>query len=228
MTSINELKRAAGYRAADYVQSGMTIGLGSGSTAHYATVRVAQLLRRGALERIIAIPTSNETAQLARSEGIPLTSLDQVSYIDVTLDGADEVDPDLNVIKGQGGFLLREKIVAAATKREIYVVDDSKIVERLGSKFPVATEVIQFGWQQTRIALESLGATTTVRMREGQPYITDEGNYILDCRFATIDAPKALEKEMNAIPGVIENGLFVGMVYAVVIASHTGLTVLEK
>ena len=160
----NELKQAAGYRAAEWITSGMTIGLGSGSTARYATLRIGQRLGDGSLKDVVAVPTSEDTASLARSVGIPLTTLEQVTSIDVTIDGADEVDPQLNVIKGLGGALLREKIVAAATKREIIVVDQSKLSDRLGIKSPVPVEVIRFGWVQAQEALHETGARIEMRM----------------------------------------------------------------
>lgn len=222
-----ELKRQAGYRAAEYVQSGMAIGLGSGSTAKYATLRIAELLRLGQLRDIVAVPTSGETEALARAEGIPLTTLGEHPRLDVTIDGADEVDPGLDLIKGLGGFLLREKIVAYATTREIIVVDPTKLVGRLGTKAPVPVEVVRFGWQNTRAALERTGARPVLRVRGGVPYVTDEGNYIVDCWYeGGIDAPKDLALQLNAIPGVVENGLFLGMTAAVVVAASEGTRVI--
>jgi len=227
--TIDELKRATGYRAAEYVRSGMVVGLGSGSTARHATLRVAERLRQGELSDIVAIPTSDETASLASAEGIPLTTLDEHPRIDITIDGADEVDPHLDVIKGLGGFLLREKIVAAATEAEVIVVDDSKVVQRLGTRSPVPVEVIRFGWQNTRRALEATGAVrTAVRLAGGVPYVTDEGNYIIDCTYDGIDDPVGLSQRLNAIPGVVENGLFIGIAKIVVVASPTGIRVLER
>jgi ribose 5-phosphate isomerase A len=228
MALSDELKRQAGYHAAGYLRSGMVVGLGSGSTARQATLRVGQLLREGALRDIVAIPTSEETATLARQEGIPLTTLDEHPHIDITIDGADEVDPQFNVIKGLGGFLLREKIVAYATAEEIIVVDDSKMVSLLGTKSPLPVEVIRFGWCNTRAALERTGAQTSVRLAQGAPYVTDEGNYILDCRYQGIQDPLALLHTLNAIPGVVDNGLFLGMVRRVVVASAQGVRVLER
>lgn len=227
--TIDELKRATGHRAAEYVRSGMVVGLGSGSTARYATLRVAELLREGALRDIVAVPTSDETASLARAEGIPLVTLDERPRIDITIDGADEVDPKLDVIKGLGGFLLREKIVAAATDTEVIVVDDSKLVQRLGTRSPVPVEVIRFGWQNTRRALEATGTVkTAVRLAGDAPYVTDEGNYIIDCTYDGIDDPADLSLRLNAIPGVVENGLFIGMAKIVVVASATGVSILER
>jgi len=229
MMSIDELKRATGYRAAEYVQPGMVVGLGSGSTARFATLRVAERLREGTLHDIIAVPTSEETARLATAEGIPLATLDERPRIDLTIDGADEVDPHLDVIKGLGGCLLREKIVAAATDTEVIVVDESKLVQRLGTRSPVPVEVIRFGWQNTRRALEETGPIRTVmRSSGGAPYVTDEGNYIIDCSYDGIDDPMALNQRLNTIPGVVENGLFIGMVEIAVVASATGVSILER
>ncbi|MGC9360052.1 MAG: ribose-5-phosphate isomerase RpiA [Anaerolineae bacterium] len=224
----DELKRQAGYRAAEYVQSGMAIGLGSGSTARHATLRIAELLRSGELRDIVAVPTSDETGALARAEGIPLTTLAEHPTLDVTIDGADEVDGALNLIKGLGGYLLREKIVAYATTREIIVVDPTKLVERLGTKAPVPVEVVQFGWQNTRAALQRTGARPELRGGAASPYVTDEGNYILDCWYTGgIQHPGQLARDLNVIPGVVENGLFLGMTTAVVIASPEGTRVIS-
>ncbi|MCD6518727.1 MAG: ribose-5-phosphate isomerase RpiA [Anaerolineae bacterium] len=228
MASKEELKKLAAYRAVDFVQNGMVIGLGSGSTARFATLRIGEKLRQGELHNILAIPTSEETAHLAREQGIPLTSLEEQAEIDLTIDGADEVDPHLKVIKGLGGFLLREKIVAAASKQEIIVVDESKLVPRLGSKAPVPVEVVPFGWKQTWRALIAHGASPQLRMSGQAPFITDEGNYIVDCFFREIRDPQELSLTLNAIPGVVENGLFLGLVDTVVVASSTGVRILER
>lgn len=225
--SKEELKRLAAHRAVEYLQSGMVVGLGSGSTARYATLRIGELLRAGRLRDIVGIPTSDDTARLARREGIPLTTLDERPRIDITIDGADEVDPQRNVIKGLGGFLLREKIVAYWTACEIIIVDDSKLVQRLGTKAPVPVEVVRFGWQRTRAALEDTGATTMLRRVNGEPYVTDEGNYIIDCTYAAIPQPEELTRTLNAIPGVIENGLFIGLVQRVIVASPEGVGIME-
>jgi ribose 5-phosphate isomerase A len=226
--SIDDLKRAAGRRAAEFVRSGTAIGLGSGSTARFATLRIAERLREGSLEKIVAVPTSEDTAALARAEGIPLTDLATHPSLDVTIDGADEVDPDLNLIKGLGGALLREKIVAHATGREIIVVDEGKLVTRLGTRSPVPVEVVRFGWQNTLRALEATGARCALRLTHGAPYATDEGHLIVDCTYPGIDDPRALEREINNIPGVVENGMFLGIAYAVVVASAGGVRLLER
>jgi ribose 5-phosphate isomerase A len=224
-----DLKRATGYRAAEYVQSGMVVGLGSGSTARFATLRIAERLRTGDLHDLVGIPTSVATAELARQGGIPLTTLEEQPTIDLTIDGADEVDPDFNLIKGLGGAQLREKIVAYASKCEIIVVDSTKLVKKLGSLAPVPVEVIRFGWRSTLAALERTGGKATLRTAAGTPFLTDESNYILDCRYSpAIADPAALAAAMKSIPGVVEHGLFLGMVQRVVVASPEGVQVLEK
>ena len=228
MIAVEELKRQAGDRAAEYVQDGMVVGLGSGSTARYATLRIGQKLRSGELRDVVGVPTSIETETLARAEGIPLTTLEEHGQIDVTIDGADEVDPDYNVIKGLGGFLLREKIVAYATRYEIIVVDESKLVDRLGTKSPVPVEVIRFGWRNTRAALEDTGARPVLRHVNGEPYLTDEGNYVLDCHYPGISCPYELEAEILSIPGVVETGLFLGMVHCVIVAGADGIRIMER
>ena len=226
---IEQRKRAAAERAVEFIADGMIVGLGSGSTARYATLRLGALLRAGALREIVAIPTSNETAALARAEGIPLADLQAYPVVDLTIDGADEVAPDLNAIKGLGGFLLREKIVAYATRREIIVADDSKLVTRLGTKSPVPVEVIRFGLGNTQRALERTGAQPRLRLAADGPFLTDEGNYILDCRYpGGIDDPFALRDAIHRIPGVVEDGLFLGLVHAAVIASAQGVTLIER
>ncbi len=227
MSIIDQLKQKVGYQAAEMVESESVIGLGSGSTARYATLRIGERIRQGALSRIRAVPTSIETARLAKEAGIPLSTLEETPQIDITIDGADEVAPNLDVIKGLGGFLLREKIVAYATQREIIVVDDSKLVQSLGQKSPVPVEVIRFGWQNTRMALRETGASALLRRQEGQPYITDEGNYIIDCHYDRIADPPQLAKYINGIPGVVENGLFLGMVDTVLVASSEGIRILR-
>ena len=229
MTDVAEQKKRVGRAAAALVSAGMVVGLGSGSTARYATLRIAERLRSGDLRDIVAVPTSEETARLAMREGIPLSDLDSHPRIDVTIDGADEVDPNLQLIKGRGGYLLREKIVAAATIREVIVVDASKLVDRLGTLFPVPVEVVSFGWRNTAERLGETGAVTALRRLGDEPYVTEEGNYIIDCRYPHgIDQPLALHCALNAIPGVVENGLFLDMAELVIVASANGVDRLER
>jgi len=216
------LKQMAAAKAVEAVESGMALGLGSGSTASYAIAMIGERMRNGSLRGIVGVPTSNETARLARQAGIPLTTLQEHPVLDLTIDGADEVDPQLNLIKGRGGALLREKIVARASRCELIVVDESKLVQVLG-KSPVPVEVVPFGWGTYLDALRSLGCEPVLRMQGAQPYITDEGNYIVDCRFVRIDDPARLECALDLIPGVVENGLFIGLASVVLVATETGV-----
>lgn len=222
---MNQLKAAAAESAAALVADGMIVGLGSGSTAALAVDAIGRRVREGL--RITGIPTSEDTATQARALGIPLTSLSEVSQIEMTIDGADEVEHEtLNLIKGHGGALLREKIVANVTKRLVIVVDDSKLVEHLAQKFPVPVEVVQFGWQATERQLVALGAKPSLRQStDGKPFISDGGNYILDCAFGSVDA-KSLAKELDHIVGLVEHGLFIGFAKEVHVASASGVQIM--
>jgi len=222
----DQLKRAAAQGALHYVTDGMVLGLGTGSTASFVVQALGARMASGL--KIIGIPTSERTATLARSLGIPLATFAEYQRIDLTIDGADEVERgSLNLIKGLGGALLREKIVAAASRRLIVVVDQEKLVDRLGMKTPIPVEVVQFGWQSTAAALEKLGATPRLRhAAEDHPFITDGGNYILDCRFGGIADARSLEARINAIVGVVECGLFVGRSSDVIVATTDGVEVL--
>ncbi|HKP51800.1 MAG TPA: ribose-5-phosphate isomerase RpiA [Chloroflexia bacterium] len=227
-SDVRELKKAAALRAVGYVRDGMRVGLGTGSTAEYAVRELGARVAQGL--QIIGVPTSEKTAVLARQLGIPLATLEECPELDLTIDGADEVDPrTLDVIKGLGGALLREKIVALASKLEVLVVDESKIVERLGERTPVPVEVVQFGWTQTHSALAALGCDPQRRITgRGEPYITDSGNYLLDCRFPGVDDPADLATRIKSITGVVEHGLFVGIAGRVVVAGESGVQVIEK
>ncbi len=224
----DRLKRAAALYALEEIEEGMVVGLGTGSTARFLIeglgARVAQGLK------IRAIPTSKATALLARRCGIPLAGFEEERRIDLTIDGADEVERrSLDLIKGRGGALLREKIVAAASARLVIVVDDGKLVDRLGERTPVPVEVAEFGWQATALALERLGSVARLRRCDGgDPYVTDGGNLILDCDFGAIKDPAALEREIALTVGAFESGLFVGRASAVVSASEEGIEVLER
>lgn len=223
---MEELKLAAAERAVeDYVESGMVVGLGTGSTAAWAVRTIAERLRRGELAEIKGVATSERTAALARELGVPLTSLEE-DLPALVLDGADEIGPDLSLIKGMGGALLREKIVAFAVGTLIVVADDSKLVETLG-RGPLPVEVEPFGWRATRRALASLGCEAELRTKDGSPAITDGNHYTIDCRFVTIPDPGALETEIRRIPGAIESGLFVGSAQVAVVAGSGGIEVLE-
>jgi ribose 5-phosphate isomerase A len=200
-------KQIAGRAAADLVQPGNTVGLGSGSTATWAIRFLGERVRGGL--KILGIPTSQRTKQLAEQLGIPLARLDEHLQIDIDIDGADEIDPHLNLIKGGGGALLREKIIASASRRFIVVGDSSKQVAHLG-KFPLPVEVIPFAESLISRRIAALGAQVSLR-GAGQPYVTDEGHHILDCTFGEISDPAALAEKLRAIPGVVEHGLFIGM-----------------
>lgn len=217
------LRRMAAAEAIKLVEDGMVVGLGTGVTARHAIEMLGRRLQDGSLQDVWGIPTSRGSAEIAREVGIPLTTLRDHALIDLTIDGADEVGPDLTLIKGQGGALLHEKIVARASLREIIIVDESKLVSVLGSRSPLAVEVIPFGWGTYLDALGAFGCEPVLRMDGAEPYLTDEGNYIVDCRFARIDAPVELERAINCIPGVVENGLFVGLASLVIVASESGI-----
>ncbi|MEM7333752.1 MAG: ribose 5-phosphate isomerase A [Chloroflexota bacterium] len=226
---IDELKKQAAEKAVAQVRSGMVLGLGTGSTAVHATRAIGRLWQSGGLTDIVAIPTSEVTAQEARKFDIPLVTLEQAPAVDITIDGADEITPALDLIKGFGGALLREKIVAASSKRLIIVADDSKLVRRIATKFPVPVEVIPFAKQPVSQALESLGAKVSLRFKEeNTPFITDEQNLIFDCTFENgIEDAVSISQQMLNIPGVVEHGLFLSMAQEAIVASESGLSVLS-
>src|SRR5438874_8967711 len=227
-TDRDQLKRAAALRAIEEVDDGMIVGLGTGSTAAFVVEGLAARVAGGL--RVIGIPTSERTAAQARRLGIPTATFAEHQRLDLTIDGADEVAlGTLDLIKGLGGALLREKIVAAASNRLVIVVDEEKLVERLGEHTPVPVEVTQFGWQVTALALARLGCTPQRRYTSGeQPYVTDGGNYILDCRFGPLADPSSLERRIAKTVGTVESGLFVGRTSIVVVASTTGIEVLAS
>ncbi|MEK0313824.1 ribose-5-phosphate isomerase RpiA [Cohnella sp. 56] len=218
----DDAKRRAGEEAVKLVEDGMLVGLGTGSTAYWAIMEIGRRVREGL--KITAVPTSVRSEELARSLGITLVPLDDIAPggIDLTIDGADEADDDLNLIKGGGGALLREKIIAAHSKRLVIVADASKEVAALG-RFPLPVEIVPFGCKLTLERLAELGGHPELRLSSGgEPYVTDNGNYIADCRFGVIADAAALETTLNLIPGVVENGLFVGMAERVIIAMEGG------
>lgn len=219
-------KQAAAESAAALVEDGMILGLGSGSTAKLAIDVIGRRVKDGL--SVIGIPTSESTAQQARSLGIPLSTLDENPAIDLTIDGADEVElGPLNLNKGRGGALLREKIVASASGKLVIMVDESKLVERLGSHFPLSIELIPFGWSVAARKLEALGAKVVLRSgSDGKPYVSDGGHYIVDCAFGPIASPAKLEFELNSLVGLVEHGLFLGMASQVIVAGSDGIRVL--
>jgi ribose 5-phosphate isomerase A len=217
-------KKQAGEYAVRFVSDGMIIGLGYGSTAIHALRLIGSRIRTGELRDIMAIPTSDSIASEAKKEGIPLTTFESNPEIAVTIDGADEVDPGLNLIKGGGGALLREKIVAQATRREIIVVDGTKLSPRLGTRFPLPVEVLPFGWSSQAHFLASLGADVKRRMEnQTEPYTTDAGNFILDCDFGPIEDPVSLAAELSGRAGIIEHGLFLSVAHDLIIADGSGV-----
>lgn len=228
MTAIEQLKRQAAERAVEYIQSGMVVGLGTGSTAVFAVRRIGALLAEGRLQRVVGIPTAEVTAREAERAGVPLGALDDYPSIDIAIDGADEIDPQLNLIKGLGGALLREKIVAAAARRFIVIADDSKRVDQLGTRAPVPVEVVPFARRPVAAYLASLGARVVERHRDGQPFVTDEANIILDCHFAGLPNPQEMAQLIRAQPGVVEHGLFLGMATEAIVAGSRGVVVLER
>jgi len=227
MADSETLKRQAAERAVEYVASGMVVGLGTGSTAVHAVRRIGALLAEGRLQRIVGIPTAEVTAREAERCGVPLGTLDEHPIVDVTIDGADEIDPRLNAIKGLGGALLREKIVAAASRRFVLVADESKRVAQLGTRAPVPVEVVPFARRPVADYLASLGARVVERQRDGRAFVTDEGNHILDCHFPGLANPPEMAQFIRAQPGVVEHGLFLGMATEAVVAGERGVIVLE-
>ncbi|MCB0195318.1 MAG: ribose 5-phosphate isomerase A [Anaerolineae bacterium] len=227
--NIEILKKKAAEKAVEHVQSGMVLGLGTGSTTRYAIIKVGELWQAGDLTDIVAVPTSEKTAELAQSYGIPLTTLDQNPKLDLAIDGADEVDPALNLIKGHGGALLREKMVESAAEQFIVVVDNSKLVSKLGTNFSLPIEVVKFGWKAHIAWLESFGYRPEIRGGEHDPFISDNDNYIIHCAFPNgIDDPAALADTLINRPGVVEHGLFLNMASQVIVAEADGLKTLDR
>ena len=220
---ISEKQRSA-EAAVEYVKDGMIVGLGTGSTTEFAVKKLGEKVRDGLAIR--GIPTSDITKKQAEEEGIPLIDFSETIYIDLTIDGADEIDADLNMIKGGGAALLREKIVASASREVIIIVSSEKFVHQLGS-FPLPVEVIPFGWQVIFKQLETLGGSPDLRLKQGQALRTDQGNYIIDCRFSQIIDAVQLEQLLNMIPGVVENGLFTGLCSRMIMADGDKIVLKE-
>ncbi len=217
-------KQEAGERAVDWIESGMTVGLGTGSTAIFAIRKIGSLVASGELRDIVGVPTSNASAAAAIDLAIPLATLETVTSIDVTVDGADEVDPALNLVKGGGGALLHEKIVAQASRRNVIVVDAAKPSPRLGTLHVLPVEVIPFAVAAERAYLESIGATVATRTSpEGTVFVTDESNLILDCDFGPIDDLERLDALLHVRAGIVEHGLFLGLTTDLLIAGPDGV-----
>ncbi|TQF26249.1 ribose 5-phosphate isomerase [Bradyrhizobium sp. UNPF46] len=230
--NMDQLKRQAAARALEEVRDGMQLGLGTGSTAKHFVELLGERVAAGL--KVIGVPTSEQTRADAEHCGVPLTTLDEVDHLDITVDGADEIDSALNLIKGGGGALLREKIVAAASDRMIVIADDTKWVPTLG-KFPLPVEVIPFGLGATRRAIEKAFAECGVsgqmavrKGKDGHVFVTDGGHWIVDAQLGRIEDPASLAKALSAIPGVVEHGLFIGLASSAVLAGAEGIRVIER
>lgn len=229
MATQDELKLQAAVRAVEFIESGMVVGLGSGSTAKFAVERIAQRLQSGEIKDIVGIPSSVQTEKLARELSIPLSGFEKHRRIDVTIDGADEVDPDLNVIKGGGGALLREKVLAQATRRNIIIVDESKLSSRLGTQWALPIEVIAFACNVAEEFITSLGGRVSLRKSDdGRPYRTDQNNLILDADFGPLDNPHQLASQLNQRAGIVEHGLFLALAQDVIVAGRDGIRHLQR
>ncbi len=225
MPDLEDLKKRAAEASLAFIKDGMVLGLGTGSTARHVLEGLSRKIAEG--WNLQGVPTSLATAEAAKLLGVPLTSLEEHPRLDLTIDGADEVDPKLDLIKGMGGALFREKIVAAASKKFVVVVDDAKLVTRLGTKTPVPVEVHPFGWRTVKAALEDLGARVEMRARDGVPFRTDNGNHILDARFGPIRSAAKLARDLDAIPGTVGHGLFVGMADVVLVGTASRVRTLR-
>ncbi|GAB4372915.1 MAG: ribose-5-phosphate isomerase RpiA [Calditrichia bacterium] len=222
-------KKQAAEKAVDYITDGMVVGLGTGTTAQYALIKISAILKSGKLKSIVGIPSSINAAHLAQDLGIPLSSLDHHPELDIVIDGADEVDAQLNLIKGGGGALLREKILAHISKQVIIVVDESKLSEKLGTKHSVPVEVLPFAWRPVSNYITSLGARAILRtQKDGSTYKTDQDNLILDCNFGQLDNPEEIAGKLKSFPGIIEHGLFLGLTTEVIVAGPQGIQHLRK
>jgi ribose 5-phosphate isomerase A len=218
------MKRLAAEKACEYIEDGMIVGLGTGSTVRYALNKISEMVDNGL--KIKGIPTSIHTKKIARNKMIPLTTLEENPEIDLTIDGADEVDSELRLIKGGGGALTREKIIAYYSKKVIIVIDETKVVKMLGIDFSLPVEIVQFGLELTKNKLKEFDCNVELRKIMNNPYITDNSNYILDCEFERIPDPEQLEIDINNIPGVVENGLFIGLADEIIVGSKQGIKTL--
>lgn len=229
MSLQEDLKRKAAVRAVDFIESGMVIGLGTGSTAYYAIKQIGENIQSGKLQNVVGVSSSERSEILARELKIPLTDLATHPTIDLTIDGADEVDPDLNLIKGGGGALLREKIIAQASRRNIIIVDESKLSPKLGTRWALPIEVVPFACRTEQIFLESIGGSVTLREGDGtSPYLTNQGNFILDADFGSIADPATLVSRLNERAGIVEHGLFLGLATDVIVAAQEDIRHLKR
>ncbi|MFH0845708.1 MAG: ribose-5-phosphate isomerase RpiA [Pseudomonadota bacterium] len=225
----NHYKAEGARKAVEYIKSGMIVGLGSGSTVRFALEFIGQSLKDGKLRDVVGIPSSFETETLSKDLGIPLSTLDEFPEIDITIDGADEVDPQLNLIKGGGGALLREKILAQASRINIIIVDESKLSTRLGTRWAVPVEVLPFGRKPEARYIHSLGATVTLRKNsDDTPFTTDQGNLILDCHFGPIPEPTQIALKLDTRAAIMEHGLFIGLASEVIVAGSQGVRHLRR
>ncbi len=223
MTDQDQFKKRAAEKAVEFVETGMVLGLGHGSTVQFALEALAGRLKGGEIKGIVGVPCSQKTEDEARRLGIPLSDLNEHKQLDLTLDGADEVDRQLNLIKGGGGALLREKIVAQASRREIIMVDESKLSDRLGTKHSVPIEIIQFGWQRQVDFVAGLGGKATLRKNSTEPVLSGQSNFILDCDFGPIKDLDKLARALESRSGVVEHGLFLGMATDVIVAGPAAI-----
>ena len=222
-----DAKQRVGFKAAEFVEDGMRVGLGTGSTAFWLVERLGERVRGEGL-RVRCVPTSRRTEEQARGLGIPLATLGEVGELDIAIDGADEIGPGLALIKGGGGALLREKLVASAARRFVVIADRAKLVEVLG-RFPLPVEVVQFGWELTaRRVAAVVGVEPALRRNaDGETFVSDNGNFILDCRCGAIPDPARFERELKTLTGVVESGLFVRLAHSAVLADAEGIEVIE-
>lgn len=219
------LKKIAAEKATEEIQDGMVVGLGTGSTVYYALLKLGAMVRNGL--DIIGIPTSKGTEKIATEQGIRLSTLAEHATIELTIDGADEVDPNLNLIKGGGAALVREKIIANASERLLIVVDESKVSQVIGTNFALPVEIIQFGWEATQRMVDQICSKSDLRGGIQEPLMTDNGNYILDCKFNGIPEPEKMELLLNNIPGVVENGIFAKRADKVIVGTTEGIKYME-
>jgi ribose 5-phosphate isomerase A len=220
MLSPRDIKQRIGNSAVQFVEDGMTIGAGTGSTAYWFIAALGSMVSKGFNCQVV--PTSHQTEILLREHKIPVITLNEAPQIDITIDGADEIDPQLNLIKGGGGALLQEKMVAFSSRKRIIIADESKLVQQLG-KFPLPVEVIAYGYKKVQTLLErEFGIPVNLRTKDLSPFITDHGHYILDCSFQRIEKAESLSNYLNSIPGVVDNGLFLNMTTAVLIGYNNG------